>query len=68
MDALRRRFPRLLHGVIEGGDVYLLMADCKGQPGEAIHYRAWPEFRTAIRVFDSGVDNFDLLCGEDGFC
>ena len=67
MAMLRKQFPRLLAGNIEGDDVYLLMMDDKGQPHEAVRYVASPEFMTAVRVCDSGLDNLDMLCGEKGF-
>ena len=67
INALRRQFPRLLTGEIEGDDVYLLMVDAKGTPRQAIHYIAGADFMTAMRVCDSGIDNFVTLCGEEGF-
>jgi hypothetical protein len=65
--ALREQFPRLIQGEIEGDDVYLLMADDKGRPAEAVHYVAGAEFMTAVRVCDSGLGNLKMLCGEAGF-
>jgi hypothetical protein len=67
MNVLRRHFPRLMHGVIEGDNVYLVMTNKVGQHHEAIHYRASPEFMTAVRVAESGVDNLKMLFGEAGF-
>jgi hypothetical protein len=67
MDALKEAFPRLLAGDIDGDDVYLLMADESGRPGDAVHYIASPDFQTAVRVADSGLENLLMLCGEDGF-
>lgn len=65
--ALRRHFPRLLLGDIEGDDVYLLMADKRGRPHHAVRYIAVPSFMTAVRVCESGLDNLLMLCGETGF-
>jgi hypothetical protein len=67
VNALRRQFPRLLLGEIEGDDIYLVMADDRGRPHEAVHYVATPNFMTAVRVCNSGGDNFEMLCGEIGF-
>jgi hypothetical protein len=66
MVALKKQFPRLLAGDIEGEDVYLLMADDKGEPFEGVRYIASPEFLTAVRVYDSGIDNFLMLVGKPG--
>src|SRR5262249_9011551 len=66
MSMLRRQFPRLVHGVIEGDDVFLAMTDRKGRL-EAVRYRASAEFLTAVRVADSGLDNHLTLCGKGGF-
>lgn len=68
MDALRKQFPRLLMGDIDGDDVYLLMAKKNGQPQRhCLRYLADDNFKTAVRVADSGLDNLLLLCGKDGF-
>jgi hypothetical protein len=64
--ALREQFPRLITGNMEGDNVYLLMADDKGQPGHAVHYVAGPEFMTAVRVYDSGLANLEMLA-KTGF-
>lgn len=63
---LRKRFPRLVGGVIENDDVYLCVPDRRGRP-EAWRYRASPEFMTAVRVAESGLDNLLTLIGPDGF-
>jgi hypothetical protein len=65
---LRKQFPKLITGNMEGDNVYLLMADDKGQPDVAVHYVAGPEFMTAVRVYESGGANLEMLCGEEGFC
>jgi hypothetical protein len=67
MNVLREQFPQLIHGVLEGEDVFLVMADKKGRPREAVHYRASAEFMTAVRVAESGVDNLLMLIGRSGF-
>jgi hypothetical protein len=67
MIALKQQFPRLLAGDIDGDDVFLLMADKKGRPHHAVYYIASPNFKTAVRVADSGLDNLLMLCGQDGF-
>jgi hypothetical protein len=63
MNMLRQRFPRLLHGLIadNGDDVYLILPDRRGQP-EAVRYRAGDDFKTAVRVADSGLGNLRTLC------
>ena len=43
------------------------MADAKGRSHHAVHYVASPDFMKAVRVCDSGIENFDRLCGEEGF-
>jgi hypothetical protein len=62
-----RNFVACFDGEIEGEDVYLLMADAKGRSHHAVHYVASPDFMKAVRVCDSGIENFDRLCGEEGF-
>jgi hypothetical protein len=52
---------------MEGENVLLLMADDKGRPDEAVHYVASPGFMTAVRVWDSGSDNLEMLCGDTGW-
>jgi hypothetical protein len=65
---LKQRFPGLLMGDIDGDDVYLLMAKKNGQPQRhCVRYLASPNFKTAVRVADSGLDNLLMLCGKDGF-
>jgi len=65
---LRERFPKLIAAFIEGeNDVYLLMADKRGQPHHAVHYVAAPSFMTAVRVYDGGADNLEMLCEGTGF-
>jgi hypothetical protein len=66
--ALREQFfPKLLAGEMEGDDVYLLMADKKGRPDHAVHYIASDDFKTAVRVADSGAGNLLMLCERGGF-
>jgi fructose 1,6-bisphosphatase len=63
---LKEQFSGLFAGDIDGDDVYLLMADRKGRPHHAVHYIASPDFQTAVRVADSGLDNLLMLVGKDG--
>jgi len=51
----------------EGEDIYLLMADAKGRSRHAVHYVASHDFMKAMRVCDTGIENFDRLWGEKGF-
>jgi hypothetical protein len=64
MCAMQDQFPQLIHGMIEGEDVFLLFAD---RPDAVIRYRASAEFMTAVRVAESGVENFWTLVGPGGF-
>jgi hypothetical protein len=67
INAWREEFRSVLDGEIEGEDVYLLMADPKGRSHHVVHYVASPDFMKAVRACDSGIENFDRLCGEEGF-
>jgi hypothetical protein len=62
--ALQDQLPQLIFGMIEGEDVFLLFAD---RPNEVVRYRASAEFMTAVRVAESGVENFRTLIGPNGF-
>jgi hypothetical protein len=68
MNAMRRHLPRLFAGWIDGDDVYLQMVDDEGQPeNRVVRYRASPEFKTAVRVCDSGAaENIKALFGAPG--
>jgi len=66
MNALWRQHPDAVQGYIEGDNVYLIMADAKGRPDEVVRYIASPDFMRAVRVYDSGIENFRRLCGEEG--
>jgi hypothetical protein len=68
MQMLKQQFPNLLLGDIDGDDVFLLMAKKNGQPQHyCTRYLASPNFKTAVRVADSGFDNLLMLCEKDGF-
>jgi hypothetical protein len=67
MDTLREEFPKLLAGDLEGEDVYLLLADDKGEPGEAVHFVAGADFMRAVEAYDRGIESLEKLGGEPGF-
>ena len=62
IELLRKQFPGVRMGDIEDDDVYLLMPD-----GYAYHYLAGEDFKTAIRVADSGIENLRTLVQGHGF-
>jgi len=60
LNAIQRKNPEVLDGFIDGDDVYLII-DTK-----AVRYIADPDFKTAMRVWDSGIKNWNTLC-DGGF-
>jgi hypothetical protein len=70
INALKRSFPGLVHGVIKGNDVFLIAPmPLSGGNQEALvatHYIASPEFLTAVRIAESDEYNLKILC-EAGF-